>query len=149
MFSRFTHFLKLLVVVDDSLTVVFDTAGTLSLGQCSSMLKRGGGSVPVVFAPRKLIAYLLSSRRKVVSGNPTPQRMKGITEAAEQGKLIPKIGRVVPLSEAIPALIELETVGTPKGKLVIFFAPLISSPSARNGTRMARAPPGDRRGCLF
>ena len=103
--------------------VVFDTAGTLSLSQCSSMLKRGGIAVHVVFAPRKLIAYLFSSRHKVASGNPTPQRMKGITEAAEQGKLIPKIGRAVPLSEAIPALTELETVGTPKGKLVIVFSP--------------------------
>ena len=51
------------------------------------------------------------------------QRMAGITEAAELGKLVPKIGRTVPLSEAIPALTELETVGTPKGKLVIVFSP--------------------------
>jgi NADPH:quinone reductase-like Zn-dependent oxidoreductase len=45
--------------------------------------------------------------------------MAGITEAAQQGGLVPKIGRTVPLSRAIPALTELETAGTPKGKLVI------------------------------
>ena len=103
--------------------VVFDTAGALSLSQCSSMLKRGGVAVHVVFTPRKLIACLLSPRHKLASGNPGPQSMARITEAAEQGKLVPKIGRTVPLSEAIPALTELETAGTPKGKLVIVFAP--------------------------
>ena len=103
--------------------LVFDTAGVLSLSQCSSMLKRGGVAVHVVFQPGKLIACLLSPQHKLASGNPTPRRMAGITEAAEQGKLVPKIGRTVPLSEAIPALTELETAGTPKGKLVIVFAP--------------------------
>ena len=103
--------------------LVFDTANALSLRQCSSMLKRDGVAVHIVFRPDKLIASLFSSRHKLASGNPTPQRMAGITEAAERGKLVPKIGRTVPLSEAIPALTELETAGTPKGKLVIVFAP--------------------------
>jgi hypothetical protein len=40
--------------------------------------------------------------------------MAGITEAAQQSGLIPKVGRAVPISRAIPALTELETVGTPK-----------------------------------
>jgi len=102
--------------------LVFDTAAALSLSECGSMLKRGGVAVHVVFAPRKVIACLFSPRHKLASGDPTPQRMAGITEAAEQGKLVPKIGRTVPLSEAIPALTELETAGTPKGKLVIVFA---------------------------
>jgi NADPH:quinone reductase-like Zn-dependent oxidoreductase len=70
-----------------------------------------------------VIACLFSPQHKLASGNPTQQRMAGITEAAERGKLVPKIGRTVSLSEAIPALTELETAGTPKGKLVIVFAP--------------------------
>jgi NADPH:quinone reductase-like Zn-dependent oxidoreductase len=103
--------------------LVFDTANALSLGQCSSMLKRGGVAVHVVFTPRKLMACLFSPRHKLASGNPTPQRMAGVTEAAEQRKLIPKIGRTVPLSDAIPALTELETAGAPKGKVVIVCTP--------------------------
>lgn len=94
--------------------LVFDTAGALSVGECSSMLKSGGGAVQVVFAPRKVIACLFSPRHKLASGNPTSQRMAGITKAAEQGKLVPKIGRIVTLSEAIPGLSELETAGTPR-----------------------------------
>ena len=52
-------------------------------------------------------------------GNPTPQSLAGVAEAAERGELVPAIGRIAPLSEAIPAVVELERTGVPKGKLVI------------------------------
>ena len=99
--------------------VVFDTAGALSLSQCGAMLKRGGMSLHIVPTPAKLIGCLLPSRHHLVFGNPTPQSLAGIAEAAEQGKLVPAIGRIVPLSEAISAVVELERTGSPKGKLVI------------------------------
>ena len=99
--------------------VVFDTAGALSLSQCGAMLKRGGMSLHIVPTPAKLIGCLLPSRHHLVFGNPTPQSLAGIAEAAERGQLVPAIGRIVPLSEAIPAVVELERTGSPKGKLVI------------------------------
>lgn len=99
--------------------VVFDTAGALSLKQCNAMLKRGGVALHIVNTPRKLLASLLSSRHRSVYGNATQECFAGISEAAEQGKLVPKIGRIVPLSEATPAIVELELTGLPKGKLVI------------------------------
>jgi NADPH:quinone reductase-like Zn-dependent oxidoreductase len=99
--------------------VVFDTAGALSLSQCGAMLKRRGMSLHIVLTPAKLIGCLLPSRHHLVFANPTPQCLAGITEAAERGKLVPAIGRIVPLSEAISAVVELETTGLPKGKLVI------------------------------
>jgi NADPH:quinone reductase-like Zn-dependent oxidoreductase len=99
--------------------VVFDTAGVLSLSQCGAMLKRRGMSLHIVPTPAKLIGCLLPSRHHLVFGNPTPQCMAGITEAVEQGKLAPTIGRTVPLSEAIPAIIELEKTSLPPGKLVV------------------------------
>ncbi len=99
--------------------VVFDTAGVLSLGQCSAMLKRRGMSLHIVPTPIKMLCSLLPTRHHVVFGNPTPQTMAGIAEAVERGQLAPAIGRVVPLSEAIPAIVELEATGSPKGKLVI------------------------------
>jgi NADPH:quinone reductase-like Zn-dependent oxidoreductase len=49
----------------------------------------------------------------------TPQSLGDIVEAVEQSKLAPTIGRTVPLSEAIPALIELEKASLPPGKLVV------------------------------
>jgi len=45
--------------------------------------------------------------------------MAGIVEAVERGKLAPAIGRTVPLSDAIPAIIELEKSGLPPGKLLV------------------------------
>ncbi len=99
--------------------VVFDAAGALSLSRCGAMLKRRGMSLHIVPTPAKLIGCLLPSRHHLVFGNPTPQCMAGITDAAEQGKLVPAIGRISPLSEAISAVVELETTGLPKGKLVI------------------------------
>ena len=99
--------------------VVFDTHGALSLSQCGAMLKRGGVAQHCVPTPLKMIWSTLSSRHQTVFARLTPQAMDCIVEAAEQGKLAPTIGRTVPLSEAISALTELETAGTPKGKLVI------------------------------
>ena len=98
---------------------MFDTADGLSLKQCEAMLKPGGVAVHAALAPRNLVASLFSRRHALASGNPTPARMAGVTEAAEQGKLVPKIARVVPLSDAVAALTEMETTGLPKGKLVI------------------------------
>jgi NADPH:quinone reductase-like Zn-dependent oxidoreductase len=99
--------------------VVLDTAGSLSLSQCGSMLKRGGISLHIVPTPAKLIGCLLSSRHNLVFGSPTPQALAGVAEAAGHGKLVPAIGRIAPLSEAISAIAELEKTGSPKGKLVI------------------------------
>ena len=90
--------------------VVFDTHGALSLSQCSAMLKRGGVALHIVPTPLKMIWSMFSSRHQTVFGQ--PQSMAGIAEAVEQGKLAPMIGRTVPLSEAIPAIIELEKTGS-------------------------------------
>ena len=99
--------------------VVFDTHGALTLRQCGAMLKRGGVALHLVPTPLKLIWSLLSSRHKTIFAQVTPQSLAGIVEAVQQGKLAPTIGRTVPLSEAIPALIELEKISLPSGKLVI------------------------------
>ena len=99
--------------------VVFDTAGTLSLIQCGAMLKRRGISLHIVPTAAKMIGCLLPSRHHLVFGNPSPESLAGIAEAAERGKLVPAIGRTASLSEAISAIVELEATGLPKGKLVI------------------------------
>ena len=99
--------------------VVFDTAGALSLGQCGAIMKRSGLSLHIVPTPAKLIGCLFPSRHHLVFGNPTPESMAGVAEALERGGLVPAIGRVAPLSEAISALVELERTGSLKGKLVI------------------------------
>jgi NADPH:quinone reductase-like Zn-dependent oxidoreductase len=99
--------------------VVFDTAGALSLSKCDAMLKPGGKALHIVVTPAKAARRLISPRHELVFGTPTPEGMAGIAKAAASGELAPKIARTVPLSEAIPAIVALETTGSPKGKLVI------------------------------
>ncbi len=62
---------------------------------------------------------MLSPRHKTIFAQVTPQYLAGIVEAVEEGKLAPTIGRTVPLSEAIRAILELEKTGLPSGKLVV------------------------------
>jgi NADPH:quinone reductase-like Zn-dependent oxidoreductase len=99
--------------------VVFDTHGALSLRQCGVMLARGGVALHLVPTPLKRIWSMLSSRHRTIFAQVTPQYLAGIVEAVKQGVLAPTIGRTVPLSEAIPAIIELEKNSLPPGKLVV------------------------------
>jgi NADPH:quinone reductase-like Zn-dependent oxidoreductase len=99
--------------------VVFDTHGALSLKQCGMMLKRGGVALHLVPTPLKMTWSMLSPRHKTIFTQVTAQALAGIAAAVEEGKLAPTIGRTVPLSEAIPAIIELEKTSIPSGKLVI------------------------------
>jgi NADPH:quinone reductase-like Zn-dependent oxidoreductase len=99
--------------------VVLDAAGALSLSQCGILLKRRGMSLHIVPTFAKMIGCLLPSRHHLVFGNPPPQGMADIAEAFERGQFVSAIGRIVPLSEAISAVVELERTGSPKGKLLI------------------------------
>jgi len=99
--------------------VVFDTQGSLSPREGATMLKPGGLVLDIVPTPLKMIRSLFSSRFKTVMSQMTPQIMAGITAGVEQGQITPAIGRTVPLSEVIPALIELEHTRSPLGKLVV------------------------------
>ena len=99
--------------------VVFDTAGALSLSQCGAMLKRNGMSLHIVPNLAKLIGCLLPSQHHLVICKPSSQCMAGIAEALRQNRLVPDIGLVVPLREAIAAIVNLERTGFPKGKLVV------------------------------
>jgi NADPH:quinone reductase-like Zn-dependent oxidoreductase len=106
---------------------VIDPAAALSVSQCNAMLKRGGSAVHVDFPLAKLAAIVTSPRHSLAQGTPSPAHMKGIADAAQEGKLAPKIARTVPLTDAVEAITELQTKGTPKGKLVI-------TPGSRQGT---------------
>ena len=99
--------------------VLFDTHGALLLRQCGAMLKRGGVALHLVPTPLKLVWSMFSPQHQTIFAQVTPQSLAGIVEAVEQGKLAPTICRTVPLSEAIPAIIELEKTSLPSGKLVV------------------------------
>lgn len=101
-----------------------NTAGmpSVSLRQCGAMLKPGGRSLHIVPTPVKMVGCLLSRRHRLVFGNPTTLTLAGVAGPAGRGILVAEIGRIVPLSDAISAVVALETTGSPKGKLVIVTA---------------------------
>lgn len=99
--------------------IVFDTQAKLSMKQCEIMLKRGGVAVHVDFSPLKFLRCLFSRRHFVIIANPDAEAVAGVTAAAAQRMIVPHVGRTVPLSQAIPAIIDYEATGLPRGKLVI------------------------------
>jgi NADPH:quinone reductase-like Zn-dependent oxidoreductase len=99
--------------------VVFDTHAGLTEKECEIMLKPSGVAVHVDFSFSKMLRYMFSRRHIIIVAKPSPEAVAGILEAAKQGKLVPLVGQTVSLSQAIPAIIELQKTGLPRGKLVV------------------------------
>jgi NADPH:quinone reductase-like Zn-dependent oxidoreductase len=99
--------------------VVFDTPSVLSFKQGSTLIKRGGVVIGTEPTPATMFRSLFTRRYKLVIGKQTPEVLTKVADLTEAGHLQPKIGRVVPLSEAIPAIADLELKNRPDGKLVI------------------------------
>lgn len=99
--------------------VVYDTAGTLSINEGRTLLKRNGTVLDINITPARMLSRLLSPQHKLVFVNLSAHVLSKVAELAAVEKLQATIGRTIPLSQAIPAITELERQGTPKGKLVI------------------------------
>ena len=99
--------------------IVLDTAGTLSPKQCSVMLRGKGVALHINNDFSKILRVALSARNKLVFLKTSSELLAKVSQMAADGNLTLPISKTAPLTGAIPALIELERTGTPKGKLVI------------------------------
>ncbi|MFG1827245.1 zinc-binding dehydrogenase [Microbispora bryophytorum] len=100
--------------------LVLITAGTLPVKAARTMLKPGGRIVSVLPTPSNLARSVLPGPFRVLIAQPVTEDLEEVARAAGQGSLRLPIARTVPLSQAIPALTELERNGTAKrGKLII------------------------------
>ncbi|MEU6540782.1 NADP-dependent oxidoreductase [Streptomyces sp. NPDC047000] len=102
--------------------LVLDAGGKYSLPikAARTMLKPGGGIVSVAPTPANLARSFLPGPYQVLVTQPVTEDIAEVARAAGQGTLRLPIARTVPLSQAIPALTELEQNGTAKrGKLII------------------------------
>ncbi|MBM9510127.1 NADP-dependent oxidoreductase [Actinacidiphila acididurans] len=100
--------------------IVLDTAGTLPIKAARTMLKPGGTIIDIKPTPVKFARSALSGSYRVQVTQAVTQDIEEVARAAGQGVLRLPIARIVPLTEAIAALTELERDRTPKGgKLVI------------------------------
>jgi NADPH:quinone reductase-like Zn-dependent oxidoreductase len=99
--------------------VVFDTPSKLSFKQGNALLKRGGVVIDTEPTPVTMLRSRFSRRYKVVFGTQAPDVLAKVADLTAAGHLQPLIGKVVPLSQAIAAITDLELNGRPDGKLVI------------------------------
>ncbi len=99
--------------------IVLDTAGTLSPRQCSGMLRGKGIALHINPNFSKVLRVALSPRNKLVFLKTSSELLAKVSQMAADGILTVPISKTVPLTDAIPALIELEQTGTHKGKVVI------------------------------
>jgi NADPH:quinone reductase-like Zn-dependent oxidoreductase len=107
-----------------SLTRRFDlvlvTAGTLAVKAARTMLKPGGRIISILPTPSNLARSVLPGPFHTLIARPVTKDLEEVARTAGQGTLRLPIARTVPLSQAIPALTELEQNGTAKrGKLII------------------------------
>jgi NADPH:quinone reductase-like Zn-dependent oxidoreductase len=100
--------------------VVFDTVGSLPFPTARLLIRPGGRIIDIVPTPRKFLRSALPGPYSAFMGKPNVADLEEVADAAEQGELEVAIGRVVPLSDAVAALTEMETGRRPfGGKLVV------------------------------
>jgi NADPH:quinone reductase-like Zn-dependent oxidoreductase len=100
--------------------IVLDTAGTLPLKKARTILTPNGRIVSVKPSPANMARSALPGPFHVVIAKAVTADLEAVARAADDGHLRLPIAQAVPLSQAIPALTELERNGTAKrGKLII------------------------------
>jgi NADPH:quinone reductase-like Zn-dependent oxidoreductase len=100
--------------------VVLDAAGKLPISKARKILAPHGRIVSVKPSPANMARSALPGPFQVVIARAVTADIDAIAQAAAEGHLRLPIARAVPLSEAIPALTELERNGSAKrGKLII------------------------------
>ena len=104
-----------------SFDVVYDTAGTMTLAQGRSLLKRGGVFLDINPSAGKIIPGLLSPAYKLVMGAATPAVLDELGRAAAAGTLHLDVGRTVAIDQAIALIASLEKGQRIGGKGVIRF----------------------------
>ena len=100
--------------------VVFDTAGTLPFTTARRILKPGGRIIDIVPSAAKFARSILPGPSTAFMPWPNSDDLQHLADAAARGEIVTRISRTVSLTDAIPALIDLENAATSGGgKLVI------------------------------
>ena len=98
---------------------IFDTAGTMPVGEGLSMLKRGGVFVDINPTPGRAIRGMLSGRYKLAFATMGTEHLPEIAQLANEGVLRPKIGLEKPFSEALTAIADAESGFRSAGRIVL------------------------------
>ncbi|WFU10336.1 NAD(P)-dependent alcohol dehydrogenase [Rhizobium sp. CB3090] len=98
---------------------VFDTLGTLAIGEGLAMLKKDGVFVDINPTPGRMMRGMLSRRYKLAFATMGIKHLSAIAELASEGALRPTIGLVVPFADALSAIAAVETGTRIPGKVVL------------------------------
>ncbi|SDH40506.1 NAD(P)-dependent alcohol dehydrogenase [Chitinophaga filiformis] len=99
--------------------VIFDTAGTLDVGNGLSMLKPKGVFIDINPTPKRMIRGLLSRRYKLVFATMATQHLPEIAALAAQGVLKSVIGLEAPFSDAVATITAVEKGQRVQGRVVL------------------------------
>jgi NADPH:quinone reductase-like Zn-dependent oxidoreductase len=100
--------------------VVLDCAGTLPVRDARKMLTTHGRIISVKPSPANIVRSVLPGPFHVVIAKAVTTDIEAVARAAGEGVLRLPIAKTVPLSQAIPALTQLEQNGfATRGKLII------------------------------
>ena len=100
--------------------LVLDTAGTLPIRTARALLAPHGRILDIVPTLPKFVRSVLPGPYSLFGGRAITADLQAVADAAGRGDLQVPVARTVRLDEAVSALAELETEGSPKnGKLVV------------------------------
>ena len=100
---------------------VFDSLGTLGVGEGLSMLTKKGVFVDINPTPARFLRGMLSRRYKLAFATMGIKHLTGIAELAANGTLRPTIGLEAPFSEALSVIADAENGRRHAGKMVLAF----------------------------
>lgn len=98
---------------------IFDTLGTLPVGDGLSMLKPKGRFIDINPTPGRMARGLISGRYKMVFATAGFKHLAEISKAAAEGKLQSSIGQEAPFADAITAIGNTESGQRPQGRVVL------------------------------
>lgn len=105
-----------LTQIPERFDVVFDTAATMDIATGRSLLHPGGVFVDLNPSPGKFLRAMWDRRLKLVVATPRPSILERIGLEAEAGRFRTTVGKIVPLTDAVALITELERGAKVGGK---------------------------------
>ena len=96
--------------------VVYDTAGTMTVAEGLGLLRKNGVFLDIDPTPAKFLRAILNRRLKPIVCSPRAEVLDGLARAAGEGTLRLPVAQIVPLSDAIRLLTDLEAGKKLNGK---------------------------------
>ena len=102
--------------LNERFDVVYDTAATMTTAMGFALLRKAGVFLDINPTPAKFLRSMLSRRLKPIVCSPRSEILNALARAAGEGKLRLPVAQIVPLSEAIRLITELEAGKKINGK---------------------------------